>query len=156
MPLEQAQLSVSLNTQQHIRNLITLTTGYEKSKQDQGYTYTQLWPKRALCSSIATCFGTGEESSLVSDSSCPKPFHHIRVYFLYFFCPDGRVFSWGTSWGDALRPSLDLAQRFKQIHSQDWPVPRRRIHNSILSKSLFVSSKHSAAQLQVACIDLSG
>lgn len=154
MHLEQAQLSVPLNTQQHIRNLITLTTGYEKSKQDQGY--TQLWPKHALCSSIPTYLGAGGESSLVSDSSCPQLFYHIRVYFLYFFCPVGGVFSWDMSWGDALRPSLDLAQRFKQIHSWDWHVLRRSLHSSSLWKSLFVSTKHSAAQLQVACINLSG
>lgn len=61
-----------------------------------------------------------EESSLVSHSSCPKPFQHIGVYFLCFFRPGGEFFSWDTSCGGTLRPSLGLAWRFKQIHSRNW------------------------------------
>lgn len=153
MHLASAQHSGILNTQHHIRNLITLTTGYEKNKQDQGYTL--LWPKHVLCSSVPAHFGTGGESSLVSDSSCLKSFQHICIYFLYFFCSGREVFLWSTSWKGALRPSLDLAGRFKQTHSSDWHGSRRSLYSSVLLMSLFVSTKNSAEQLQVAGMDLS-
>lgn len=59
-----------------------------------------------------------------------------------------------TSWGDALRSSLGLAGRFKQLHSRDWHGAWGSLLSSVLLMSFFVSMKHSAAQLQVAGIDL--